>query len=466
MRTERNIQTFNGKSTLLGRNLMKHQLGGVIFGCTRHTMKECLSKQLFGLPAQHFSYVENINPKMPLFLFNYSDRKLHGIFEATSHGKMFIDPYAWINDDYTDETQYPAQVKVRVRVQCHPLLEDKFGPVIKENYYLNNHFWFELDHTQTSKLMYLFVSTAKATKIPIPQGNINRRSEYSSSPYKILKKDGLNQPLRTDSIRIEVKHDEKNRVYKKLLELVLEKKNQDPSLIDNVREAPDERKIKDYKDTSLSLRKKGEICTSSFENLYTLVQSVQQRIKEQKFFQKTQSFENGDLKQKPVSLESQQKDDDTMSRFTNVEKKIIQSILSKNATKSCQPLNFVGIYTTQVRLKVSSTINGHKCFINVEIFNLDYGRWISINSNSDKKFNLAEMELNDSLHVNGGYNGFDYLKYTIDGIDECTSVPYMDFFDPCFEARMKLMNFLENFSDAKDFKKPMRLRESKFLKTF
>lgn len=65
---------------------------------------------LTGLPAQHFSYVENINPKMPLFLFNYSDRKLHGIFEATSHGKMFIDPYAWINDDYTDETQYPAQV--------------------------------------------------------------------------------------------------------------------------------------------------------------------------------------------------------------------------------------------------------------------------------------------------------------------------------------------------------------------
>ncbi|KAI5392130.1 hypothetical protein KIW84_076787 [Lathyrus oleraceus] len=118
MRTERKIQTFNAKSALpisqnlvnrCGRNLKKDQLGGVIFGCTRHTMKECLSKQLFGLPAQHFSYVENINPKMPLFLFNYSDRKLHGIFEATSHGKMFIDPYAWINDDYTDETQYPAQ---------------------------------------------------------------------------------------------------------------------------------------------------------------------------------------------------------------------------------------------------------------------------------------------------------------------------------------------------------------------
>lgn len=30
------------------RNLRKSQLGGVIFGCTRGTFRECLSKQLFG----------------------------------------------------------------------------------------------------------------------------------------------------------------------------------------------------------------------------------------------------------------------------------------------------------------------------------------------------------------------------------------------------------------------------------
>ncbi|XP_058732585.1 uncharacterized protein LOC131604113 [Vicia villosa] len=475
MRTDRKIQTFNGKSTLPGRNLMKHQLGGVIFGCTRHTMKECLSKQLFGLPAQHFSYVENINPKMPLFLFNYSDRKLHGVFEATSNGKMFIDPYAWISDDYTDETQYPAQVKVRVQVQCHPLLEDKFGPIIKENYYLNNHFWFELDHRQTSKLMHLFLSPTIVTKTPISHSNSNGKTEYSSPPRKILKKDEFNRPLRTHPIKKEIKHDEKNRVYKKLLEFALKKKNQGLSLIDNVSEAPNENvseapnesETKDYRDASLSLKKKEENCRSSFENLYTIVQSVQQRVKERKAFQKTQSSENGDLKQKQVSFEIQHvEDEDIMSRFTNVEKTIIQFLLSKNATKSFQPLNFVGIYTTQVRLKVASTINGHKCFTNIEIFNLDYGRWISINSNSDKKFDLAGMELNDSLHFNGGYNGFDYLKYTMHGIDECTSVPYMDLFDPCFEARMKLMNCLEDFSDAKYFKKSMRLRESKFLKTF
>ncbi|KEH29394.1 hypothetical protein MTR_4g036205 [Medicago truncatula] len=54
-------QIFNVKRTLpisqklvrrtpCGRNLEKNQLGGVIFGCTRSTMNECLSKQLFGEP--------------------------------------------------------------------------------------------------------------------------------------------------------------------------------------------------------------------------------------------------------------------------------------------------------------------------------------------------------------------------------------------------------------------------------
>jgi len=44
-----------------------------------------------------------------LFLFNYSDRKLHGIFEATSHGGWNIDPTAW-TEDGSGITLYPAQV--------------------------------------------------------------------------------------------------------------------------------------------------------------------------------------------------------------------------------------------------------------------------------------------------------------------------------------------------------------------
>ncbi|XP_022744291.1 kelch-like protein 12 isoform X2 [Durio zibethinus] len=116
-------------SIVAARNLRKSQLGGVIFGCKNSTYKECLSSQLFGLPSQHFSYVKNIDPGLPLFLFNYSDRKLHGIFEAASHGQMNINPYGWTTDG-SEKTQYPAQVQIRVRLQCQPLLEEQFRPII------------------------------------------------------------------------------------------------------------------------------------------------------------------------------------------------------------------------------------------------------------------------------------------------------------------------------------------------
>lgn len=55
------------------------------------------------------SYVSNIDPGLPLFLFNYSDRKLHEIFESTSSGRMNINPYGWTADG-SGKTLYPAQV--------------------------------------------------------------------------------------------------------------------------------------------------------------------------------------------------------------------------------------------------------------------------------------------------------------------------------------------------------------------
>jgi len=64
---------------------------------------------LTGLRAQHYSYVKNISVGLPLFLFNYSDRKLHGIFEAAGHGQMNIHPYAWTTDG-SERILFPAQV--------------------------------------------------------------------------------------------------------------------------------------------------------------------------------------------------------------------------------------------------------------------------------------------------------------------------------------------------------------------
>ncbi|GMI96412.1 hypothetical protein like AT5G01660 [Hibiscus trionum] len=168
-------------SFVVSRNLRKNQLGGVIFGCKNATYKECLFKQLFGLPAPHISYVKNIDPGLPLFLFNYSDRKLHGIFEAASHGQMNINPYGWTTDGSV-KTQYPAQVQIRVRQQCRPLLEDQFKPIIADNYYSRSHFWFELDHVQTSKLMSLLASLTVSPSTYLPHNTAKWTNIFQPLP--------------------------------------------------------------------------------------------------------------------------------------------------------------------------------------------------------------------------------------------------------------------------------------------
>ncbi|CAI7779485.1 unnamed protein product, partial [Closterium sp. NIES-54] len=90
------------------RLLPREQLGGCVFGCTKETFSECVTKELFGLPYNHMEYVQNIAPGMPLFLFNYSDRRLHGIFEAVSHGDLEIDPHGWTGKN-GGQTRFPAQ---------------------------------------------------------------------------------------------------------------------------------------------------------------------------------------------------------------------------------------------------------------------------------------------------------------------------------------------------------------------
>ncbi|KAK1365556.1 DCD domain-containing protein [Heracleum sosnowskyi] len=188
----RRVQTFNQNGIAFFsinqaagntdfRNLRKNNLGGIIFGCTNSTIKECLFKQLFGLPASHISYVSNIDPGLPLFLFNYSDRKLHGIFESASSGRLNINPYGWTADG-SGRTLYPAQVQVYLRLQCQELHEDQFKPIIIDNYYSQTHFWFELDYAQTNKLMSLLSSLAVAPSTSLPQNVAKWRNLFNDMP--------------------------------------------------------------------------------------------------------------------------------------------------------------------------------------------------------------------------------------------------------------------------------------------
>ncbi|KAL5229543.1 hypothetical protein ABZP36_028319 [Zizania latifolia] len=158
---------LNSQPVDIARNLRENQLGGVIFGCKHNTIQECLKKQLFGLPSVHYSYVRNVKPGLPLFLFNYSDRRLHGIFEAASPGQMCIDPYAWSHDGSL-RTSFPAQVRICTRTTFPPLLESQFRAVLSDNYYNHHHFYFELDHVQTKGLIALFKSLGPANFKQVP----------------------------------------------------------------------------------------------------------------------------------------------------------------------------------------------------------------------------------------------------------------------------------------------------------
>ncbi|KHN40691.1 Kelch-like protein 1 [Glycine soja] len=322
-------QTFSPNSSC-GRNLRKNQLGGIIFGCKNATMKECLSKQLFVvpigslysvtwkqlyllrnsvlkfcLPAHHFCYVKNIDPGLPLFLFNYTDRKLHGIFEAASSGRMFIDPYGWTTDG-SERTQYPAQVQICVRLKCHPLPEDKFKEVIADNYYTHNRFYFELDHAQTSKLISLLSAGAIASDNSAPQNTqkwitVSRplasnetlregetskmleleteHSTHSSTRSYWIENDfsfdGYIRPLDTNEVEKEVNEDEQNSIFMKLKELTLDSESQDLSLANNANDTPGMNNTEEgYMEALDGLDEKEQTSNPPFDYQYNIAQCI------------------------------------------------------------------------------------------------------------------------------------------------------------------------------------------------
>ncbi|KAJ7550246.1 hypothetical protein O6H91_07G090200 [Diphasiastrum complanatum] len=128
---------------------------GMIFGCSNRTTKICKKLQLFGLPGVHENEVLRVIPGSKLFLFNYDNKHLSGVFEATSYGAMNIVPNA-----FQSAGSFPAQVKVK-RVMTVPRLSlEKLHEAIPEIFYKGKHkFKYELNAAQVAKLLELFVST-------------------------------------------------------------------------------------------------------------------------------------------------------------------------------------------------------------------------------------------------------------------------------------------------------------------
>ena len=129
------------------------------------------------------TYVEYIEPGCPIFLFNYTDKKLHGIFEATTCGQLNINPHGWTGGTVA-KTRYPAQVRVAWYARCTPLPEAVFKPVIAANYYADRRFLFELDAAQATQLCALFKGQAGGSpaRAPAPAAHPARATPAAPPP--------------------------------------------------------------------------------------------------------------------------------------------------------------------------------------------------------------------------------------------------------------------------------------------
>ena len=100
---------------------------GYVFLCNNRTERECLERKLFGLPKSGWDRVSKVKEGDILFLLNYQNNRLQGVFEATTDGTLDIEPYAF-------DGRFPAQVRVRRKMRCPALDEAALLPLIKRGW--------------------------------------------------------------------------------------------------------------------------------------------------------------------------------------------------------------------------------------------------------------------------------------------------------------------------------------------
>lgn len=125
---------------------------GAIFMADNLTRKECFQRKIFGLPYNFANFVMKIKTGMVLFLFDHQNRKLYGVFKATSDGAINIVPHAY----RSSRKQFPAQVRFDIVWRCVPVPEEAFRDAIGENYFSPYKFNFGLSRDQVKKLLVLF----------------------------------------------------------------------------------------------------------------------------------------------------------------------------------------------------------------------------------------------------------------------------------------------------------------------
>uniref|UniRef100_A0ACD5ZPM3 Uncharacterized protein n=1 Tax=Avena sativa TaxID=4498 RepID=A0ACD5ZPM3_AVESA len=164
---------------------------GAIFLCNRLTRKECFHRKIFGLSSKCTEFIHKVKSGATLFLYDVEQRKLHGVFEATSDGAMNIVPDAYASSGF----QYPCQIRFKRIWFCKPLLESEFEDAVQDNYFSRNRFSYSLTHQQVVNLLHLFSSRNRLQPRQNPrlQDGPPRESEISSVVNQTDKHSVVNQ---------------------------------------------------------------------------------------------------------------------------------------------------------------------------------------------------------------------------------------------------------------------------------
>lgn len=132
---------------------------GFIFSCNQNTFDDCMKLGLFGGTEKMMALVSEISPfDTPLFLFHLGQRAMYGVFEATSHGRANINPFAWSRQG--EPSPFPAQVTFRYKYKFLPLPESVFMHLLN---YRNGKFAPTLNRIQCRTLIDLFAENDAKT---------------------------------------------------------------------------------------------------------------------------------------------------------------------------------------------------------------------------------------------------------------------------------------------------------------
>ncbi|XP_066382083.1 uncharacterized protein [Miscanthus floridulus] len=128
--------------------------GGAVIICNHEIKRQFFEQKHFALPGYAATFIKKIRAGMLLFLFEHEERKLYGVFEATSDGALNILPNACASLCKLR----PAQVLFRRVWFCKPLTEAEFSDVIKGHCLQPQRSFFGISYQQVLNLVDLFSS--------------------------------------------------------------------------------------------------------------------------------------------------------------------------------------------------------------------------------------------------------------------------------------------------------------------